>query len=148
MTVEIDPGLRQQFEQNLADHQSSVARVDATLAARQREITEQAAKADAKFSAERGELLAKMQEQYKQPVSESDKPRRAGWVSTASTRQDDGLMSFGTEEDAVEESPVQAPPPAAPSPPPAPSALARSARHRRAREHDEDDYSEQTWLRE
>ncbi|HEX3784629.1 MAG TPA: hypothetical protein VHX38_33630 [Pseudonocardiaceae bacterium] len=146
MTTELDPQLRQRFEQNLADHEASVARVDATLSERQREITEQAAKADAKFDAERGELLTKMKEEFKQPEPESDKSRLVGWSPSESIGRPEGLMSFDAEDDPVDTPPrPQARPPVVAAPPAAP---ARAARHRRVSESDEDDYSEQSWLRE
>ncbi len=148
MTVEIDPALQRRFEQNLADHQASVARVDATLAARQREITEQAAKAEARSKADQGELLSTVKEKFAKPKAEPDKPRVVGWNPSASTGQHTGVMSFGDEEDPVEAPPrAPAAPPRPVTPPPAP-ASSRAARHRRPSEPDEDDYSEQSWLSE
>jgi hypothetical protein len=154
MAVEVDPWLKQQFEQNLADHKASVARVDATLAQREREITEAKATSDAKFDAERGALLEKMKEQYQKPAPESDKPRLVGWTPTTSTGAHEGLMTFGAADDLDEAPPppppVHAPPPAPARTPAAPPRVqpARSARHRRDVEQEEDDYSQQTWLQE
>ena len=134
MNTELDPRLQQEFAENAATHEAAVERVAARLTQRQEDIAEQAAKANKKFDAERAELIDKVKKDFKKP--ESDKPRIVGWNPTESTGKHEGVMDFGEEEH--EDSPA----PFTPSAPP------RAPRHRRASEPDEDDYSEQSWLKE
>jgi hypothetical protein len=132
-TVEIvvDPEVQAQFDANLAEYRAKADRVSENLKAEQREITERTKAADEKFEAERTELLSKLKDEFKEPKDGEQPQRPVGWhpVEGDGGGRKENVIRFNDDE--AEEAP-QAPRPAA---------------RPRPVVQDDDDYSEQSWLR-
>lgn len=146
--IDVDPRVQEEFDRNLAGYRDRTERIGDSLAARQRQIAEQVKAIDAKASAERGKLISDAVARFDKNKMEGDKPPRPAstWPGERGARED-GVMSFGGHD---EEEAARAVPPAPPAPAPAPPAPVAQAPRRpahRARDAEDDDYSEESWLR-
>jgi hypothetical protein len=130
--IVVDPEIQAQFDANLAEYQARSGRVEATLTAEQQQIAEQSRQAEERSAAERTELLDKLKQDFKEPTGNEPPRRPVGWNPVdGDGSRDKPAPAFNTDEEEA------APRPAPRRPAP---------RHRAA--SDEDDYSEQTWMRD
>lgn len=144
--IEIDPVVQRAFDADLADYRSRVQTAADRLRAEQQRLASERQRSDDRFAAERAAIGERLRQLAREAANPDAAQRR--WQPADAAEQ---VMSFGPEEPEDEEPPARVPedeePAAGELQAERPSTRAVAPRQVAPPPQDEEDLSEQTWLR-